>query len=282
MNEMARAKKSFFNKAIILFLLLFLVFRGVLYAAEKDYIALPGNVYNVVSMFLTIALTLIIINGVIRLTVDRVFNMFKKEMEIEQRIFITKLYSVFIYSIGGAYILYETGVQTTEITIFLGLITTGVAFAIRDIILSFFAWLIILTKRPFRIGHVVSTSDDFGVVERIGTFFVTLKTSQNFLVKVPNKNFLDKNTKNYGKNNISGALRLPVKTYSKDMQTKLNKMKKEGFEVYIDSDGKDFFLDINYSTEFGSENETRSNIIKSLQKKYPEIFISKPVEKNLN
>ncbi len=269
-------KKTFFNKAIIIFFVLFALVESVLYFYKRGDIYLPANIASILDFVMITALTLLLINLLLRFTVGKIFSFFEDEMEIEQRIFISKLYSILIYAIGISFIIYRAGVQITEITIFLGLVATGIAFAIRDIILSFFAWLIILTKKPIRIKDVISVGDEvIGQVDRIGTFFITLKKADKTLIKIPNKNLLDKHTQNYGKSKLQGQIMLPIKKYPSDMEKTIISLSEklgEFTKINVDSDGKDFFLTIQYSVDFKEEREFRTRLILTAQKQHPKIF----------
>ncbi len=268
-------KKKFFNKAIGLFLAIITILGTLWYLDYREIITIPDNVSSAFALIMIIVVTLFFINLVLRLTVGRIFNFFKDEMEIEQRIFITKLYTIFIYSVGISFILYQIGLSLNQLTIFLGLIATGIAFATRDIILSFFAWLIVLTKKPFKITDVICVGEDgTGVVERIGTFFITLNNGRT-LIKVPNKTLLEKNTKNYGKDKVSGEIKLPIKNIPSNLNKKLKELEKEmpeSAKISIDTDGLNFFVSIVYSTDFQNEIDIRSELILKVQKKYPELF----------
>lgn len=268
-------RKKFHNKAIGIFLSLFAVLGVFWYLDYKEIFIIPENVASTMTLVMITVFTLFFINLVLRLTAGKVFNFFSDEMEIEQRIFITKLYTIFIYAVGISFILYQIGLSLNQLTIFLGLITTGIAFATRDIILSFFAWLIVLTKKPFRIKDVISVDEDgTGVVERIGTFFITLDTGI-ILIKVPNKTLLEKNTKNHGKGTISGVIKLPLKSMPAGLDKKIKELEKEmpeNAKVSIDSDGLNFIVLINYKCEFENELTFRSKLILKVQKKYPDLF----------
>ncbi|MGM5482915.1 MAG: mechanosensitive ion channel family protein [Nanobdellota archaeon] len=269
-------KKSFFNKAIVIFLGLFLSLEGVVYLQKKGFVQLPISIIGAINLILVTTLTLFIINLILRFTVDSVFNFFKKEMEIEQRIFITKLYSVLVYAIGISFILYKAGVGINDIAIFLGLITTGVAFAIRDVILSFFAWMIILAKKPIRIGDIIGTTEYTGTVTRIGTFFVTLEEKKYRKVKIPNKTFLDKHIFNYGKDKVSGELRLTLKDFEIDVNKLISNiksaLKKYEVDVHFDTDGKDLFIKLSYKIKPEKEDDFRTNAILKIYEKHPQLF----------
>jgi small-conductance mechanosensitive channel len=57
---------------------------------------------------------------------------------------------------------------------FLGLLTAGLAVALRDPIVNFFGWLFIITNRPFEMGHRIEIGPNKGDVLDIQFFKFTL------------------------------------------------------------------------------------------------------------
>ena len=177
--------------AVLLTLIVLLLLLGLLYLDKGDLLRLPQTIGRIFRHLLLIVGTLFAITLVLRLTMKRFYRLFD---EPEERIFYSKIYSWSLYSIGLLVILHHFGVSLGNITLFLGLIATGLAFAIREVLLSFFAWLILLRKKPFRIGDYIRIGEDEGKVLHIGTFFVLLdKTTQlpEDFTRVPNRLFLD-------------------------------------------------------------------------------------------
>ncbi|MEQ8531094.1 MAG: mechanosensitive ion channel, partial [Imperialibacter sp.] len=168
---------------------------------------------------------LITVTIILRFTENRVFRFNDDEVDIEQRILFTKIYSTTLYLLVAAVVFWRMGLEIGNITIFLGLITTGVAFAVRDVINSYFTWFIILTKHPFRIGDYVKIGDEAGTVERIGTFFVTLQNPGAIdFIKVPNNTLLSKAIINMGKNRVMHTVKFPIKTIPADIQARMDKI----------------------------------------------------------
>lgn len=267
---MAKQRFGFINKSILVFMLLLIVAAGLLIMHVKGYINIEPAI-EVVKFFLSTAIIIVITSIVLRSTVGHIFNLFQKDLDVEQRILLTKVYTISIYTLGVSVVLYMAGVGLSEITLFLGLIATGIALAVRDIIMSFFIWLIVLTKRPFRIGDVISSAEDTGIVDRIGTFYITLNVRnghESHIVRVPNKMLLDRNLKNHGKNMITGEMKLPILSPPKDLNTWLKDVRKNMDQetvINLDMD-KDLQLIVRYRCEYGIDKKTE--ILSKLFSKY--------------
>ncbi|MFN7945140.1 MAG: mechanosensitive ion channel family protein [Blastocatellia bacterium] len=68
----------------------------------------------------------------------------------------------------------------------LGITSVAIGFAFKDILQNFFAGILILWRRPFRIGDEIRTKDFEGTVEDINTRSTWLKTYDGERVIVPN------------------------------------------------------------------------------------------------
>ncbi len=96
----------------------------------------------------------------------------------------------FIYiallAVGGITILDTIGLPLATLVTVLGVIGIGISLALQDILKNFFAGTYLLFERPFRIGDVVQVKDQRGTVETIGVRTITLRTTDNVQVMVPN------------------------------------------------------------------------------------------------
>lgn len=68
----------------------------------------------------------------------------------------------------------------------LGITSVAIGFAFKDILQNFFAGILILWRRPFRIGDEIRTKDFEGTVEDINTRSTWIKTYDGERVIVPN------------------------------------------------------------------------------------------------
>ncbi|TVR72398.1 MAG: hypothetical protein EA408_06780 [Marinilabiliales bacterium] len=190
----------FLSVSVAVTLLLLLILGALSYLHLENIIHLSDNLNRVINSVTLVIGTLFTASLLLRLTIKRVYNLFD---EPEERIFYSKIYSWSLYSIGVFVILYHFGVSLGNITIFIGLLTTGLAFAVRDVLLSFFGWIILLRKQPFRIGDYIKIGDDEGKVLHIGTFYVLLDRTHELpdvYTRVPNRLFLEKSISKLGKN----------------------------------------------------------------------------------
>lgn len=135
------------------------------------------------------------------------------EVPLEQYILLSTLLRFGIFIIPVLMVLNQFGLSLNNITLILGLLTTGLAFAIRDILVSLLAWLMILIRQPFRLGHVICIGEDTGKVVSIDTFFVTLNLdlrSDGNLVRIPNRLFLEKPVLLHPENQIRDEIHWPL------------------------------------------------------------------------
>jgi len=258
----------------IFFLLIFLgLEEGTKWAVRNSYFSIPRELNYIFDIALWIFGSLIAVTVLLRLTENRVFRYKEDEIEIEQRILFTKIYSSTLYMLAAAFVFYKLGWKIGDITIFLGLVATGVAFAVRDIINSYFAWFIILTKNPFRIGDYIKVGDDAGIVDRIGTFYITLQNPGAVdFIKVPNNSLLSKPIVNMGKNRVIHTMKFPIRNIPADIQDRLNKLdalaatislEKPGPKAQLQADGSVMYINMVMPLPFGQLTKRTEFIAKA-------------------
>jgi len=226
------------NKLIIVLGLFLLTITTLIMANTKGWITLNSGLLATIRIISIILWSYFVASVFIKFTHTRVHKLFDESVEIEQRILLSKFYTFIIYSLATAYVLWKMGVTLANITIFLGLIATGLAFALREIILPFFVWFMLLTKKPFRIGDYILIGEDEGKVKHIGTFFVFLEpinTEINETIKIPNKLFLEKRIVNYGGMNIPIVIKIPITAADlKESNIKIQEIKKNILKIFPD------------------------------------------------
>ena len=248
----------------IILLSLIVVVAELLYLAiRRDMITFNPILVRALEVVFSFVISLLVITVILRLTQNRVFNMFRKEMEIEQRIIISKLYSIALYSIAFLVAFWRAGVSLGNLTLFVGLIATGFAFAIRDLLLSFFAWFIILNKKPFQMGDYIKIGNEMGLVTRIGTFFFTLETgTPGEFIKVPNSLVLTNPIQNKGEERFKEVVKVKLTSMPENMEEKISELgtflrsrvpDKELVKVRLDADEKNWYLVASYFISFKQE-----------------------------
>ena len=90
--------------------------------------------------------------------------------------------------IGGlvASVVVFPSVRPADVLAFLGLGGVAVGFAFKDIFQNFFAGLLILFRRPFRLGDQIRTGELEGTVEDINLRATVIKTYDGERVIIPN------------------------------------------------------------------------------------------------
>jgi small-conductance mechanosensitive channel len=206
----------------------------------------------------------------LKITSNKILNVFAINVHAEHKILLGKIYSIGVYSFTTLIVFWELGVTMENIAIVLGLSATGIAFAIRDFILSYLVWFILLTKRPFKIGDYIRIGEDEGVVQHIGTFHVLLNHSPTAFedyIRIPNKLFLEKSVYNMGRSKIPLIVTVPIKNPTVQISKKMVKLNKElskfcndGLEIFLSSDKENFVLRIETLAEPTKKDYLRSKI----------------------
>jgi MscS family membrane protein len=251
-------------KTIILLTLILIVSELIYLGFREEIITIDPVIIKFVEVFLTLIISLLIISVILRFTSNRVWTMFEKEMELEQRIIISKLYSVSLYSLALLITFWKAGVSLGNLTLFIGLIATGFAFAIRDLLLSFFAWFIILNKKPFQMGDYIKIGEESGLVTRIGTFFFRLDLQANDeFIKIPNSQIMTKSIFNRGEGKFREEIKFALKHIPEDLEQKLNTLNtfirtrsifKENVKSTLISDTLGWYIYISYPTNFKQDH----------------------------
>ncbi|MCA9709606.1 MAG: mechanosensitive ion channel [Myxococcales bacterium] len=77
-----------------------------------------------------------------------------------------------------------------------GTVAVSVGFAIKDVVASFIAGIMIMIDRPFQVGDRVSFGGQYGDITAIGLRSVRLQTLDDNTVTIPNNKFLNEITAN--------------------------------------------------------------------------------------
>ncbi len=261
---------KFLSISLVVTLVTLIILQLLLFLHRENFIELPTRLIAILGNISLVIAVLFFSSLLLRLTIKRIARFFD---EPEEKIFYSKIYSWTIYTIGIFYILGHFGVSPGNITIFVGLLATGLAFAVRDVLLSFFGWIILLRKKPFRIGDYIKIGEDEGTVEHIGTFFVLLDKAHEFpegYTRVPNRLFLEKSITKLGKNKLHEHIFFLLAGIPENKSEMLSHLKddiqqlltdKEFILPYIDMRNEKLYLDVEYQVSFNKKQEIRSNVV---------------------
>ncbi len=93
-----------------------------------------------------------------------------------------------------------------------GAIAIGVGFGSQNLMNNFISGLILLIERPIKVGDIIETDGNAGVVEQIGGRSTQIRTFNNIHMIVPNSAFLEKSVINWtlSDNMIRSSIRVGV------------------------------------------------------------------------
>lgn len=83
------------------------------------------------------------------------------------------------------------GIHTTSLVAIIGAAGLAVGLALQGSLSNFAAGVMIITFRPFRVGHFIEAGGVKGIVEEISIFHTILRTPDNLQVIVPNSKIND-------------------------------------------------------------------------------------------
>lgn len=100
---------------------------------------LPTIISSLLQLLPSIILPYFVAAIIIRISLRKVANIFTETVSAEHKILLSKLYAGIWYIAATVFVLWELGARAEHLTLFLGLSATGIALALRDIIVSFLA-----------------------------------------------------------------------------------------------------------------------------------------------
>ncbi len=91
----------------------------------------------------------------------------------------------------------KLGINTTSLAAVLAAAGLAIGLSLQGSLSNFAAGVMLISFRPFKKGDYVEAAGSAGTVDDISIFTTTLKTPDNRVLIVPNKNILDNNIINY-------------------------------------------------------------------------------------
>ncbi|MDD4049665.1 MAG: mechanosensitive ion channel family protein [Candidatus ainarchaeum sp.] len=199
---------------------------------------------------------------------------------------LKSLIKIFLFIIAVLLVLSNFGYNISALLAGLGIGGLALAMASKDIVENFLAGIVIFIEKPFKIDDVLTTKDGAGTVEEIGIRSTKVRTFDNTLIVVPNRelsSFAVENISQRRARKENFTLGLTYGTSLKKMEEGkkivtniLNKNKnveKDSFYVTFESFG-DFSLNIrviywipgNYDVYMKTKDEVNTAIKKEFEK----------------
>ena len=128
------------------------------------------------------------ISGMLKKHSDKFIKTLLEKSNIDKSVatFLRSAFSIFYYIILGYILIGFLGINLSSITTFLGAASIVLGFAFKETLGNICGGLIILTFKPFKVGHIIEYEKYIGEVKSIELFYTRIKTAQNELVIIPN------------------------------------------------------------------------------------------------
>jgi small-conductance mechanosensitive channel len=270
-----KVKKRFaheqLNRTILLFLIVMLPIIAIDLAGRQEIIPIPDAIVKILEWIIVILVSFGGATLFIRLTINLIAGKFEGIGQPEERILFSKLYILLVYVLATVIVFLHIGIGIQNVALFLGLTATGFAFAIRDVVLSYIIWFILLTKKPFKIGDYINVAGEEGQVKHIGMFYVLIDPSPDTYAdytKVPNKVFLEKPIHNYGSYKFLSTFDLYLKSVPTDMIDRLERIRDKGSTLkgadatfFLNSDSDGVKITVEFKTAYEDRNILRDRLM---------------------
>ena len=139
---------------------------------------------------LKIAIIIVVlkISGMLKKYVDKLLKSIMEKAKMDKSIssFLMSAFSILYYVALTYTLIGFLGIDVSSISAFLGAAGIVLGFAFKETLGNICGGLIILTFKPFSVGHMIEYKNYTGEVKSIELFYTRIKTPQNELVIIPN------------------------------------------------------------------------------------------------
>jgi len=179
------------------------------------------------------------ISGMLKKYVDKLLKSIMEKAKMDKSIssFLMSAFSILYYVALTYTLIGFLGIDVSSISAFLGAAGIVLGFAFKETLGNICGGLIILTFKPFRVGHMIEYKNYIGEVKSIEIFYTRIKTPQNELVIIPNGMITSNELRNMTKEKVR---RLDLKigvSYKSDI-LKVKKLLKEIIDEEIKGQDK--------------------------------------------
>ena len=188
---------------------------------------------------IAIILVALKISGMLKKYVDKLLKSIMEKAKMDKSIssFLMSAFSILYYVALTYTLIGFLGIDVSSISAFLGAAGIVLGFAFKETLGNICGGLIILTFKPFRVGHMIEYKNYIGEVKSIELFYTRIKTPQNELVIIPNGMITSSELRNMTKEKVK---RLDLKigvSYKSDI-LKVKKLLREIIDEEIKGQAK--------------------------------------------
>jgi len=143
---------------------------------------------GIISFFLAILITAIVVRGIRYLLEDEIFPRIKLSRGVPGAISMVVRYTLVAFGIYVA--LSAAGIDLGKFGLIAGALGVGIGFGLQGVVYNFIAGLILAFERPIQKGDTIELGTLFGDVISIGVRASTVRTYDGSEVIVPNGNLI--------------------------------------------------------------------------------------------
>ena len=179
------------------------------------------------------------ISGMLKKYVDKLLKSIMEKAKMDKSVssFLMSAFSILYYVALTYTLIGFLGIDVSSISAFLGAAGIVLGLAFKETLGNICGGLIILTFKPFRVGHMIEYKNYIGEVKSIELFYTRIKTPQNELVIIPNGMITSSELRNMTKEKVK---RLDLKigvSYKSDI-LKVKKLLREIIDEEIKGQDK--------------------------------------------
>jgi len=170
---------------------------------EKSQIRLVGYAENLIKKVI-LAFAILLLSFILKALVGVIFKRLHFYLTAQRKAFILQLIRLLINAVTIIAILLVFFSQLISALPYFAIFATALAFAMRDVILSVIAWLIIGTKDGYKVGHYLHIDNLWGTVIEINPFNTIVRQGgmsgqTGRLLTFPNKKIFETFLENWSK-----------------------------------------------------------------------------------
>ena len=166
------------------------------------------SVGGLVSAVVVIVLTVFVVRLVRFVLSEEVAPRFRIDTGAAES--VITLTSYVVYGTGIAFAASAAGLSGTQVTVVIGALSVGIGFGLQNIVSNFVSGLILMFERPIKVGDTVQTTDNSGIVTRIGIRASTIRSFSGAEIAVPNADLISKEVVNWTRSDKIRRIEVPI------------------------------------------------------------------------
>ena len=174
------------------------------------------TVERIISTVLLITVCLIVIKLLISIA-KRTTKRFEADTAV--RNFILLIIRVVLYFVGILFVGDYMGLPMTSLLAVFSVAGLAVSLSLQDQLSNVFGGFMIILNKPFRTNDVITVAGQTGCVINITLTYTTLKTGDNAIIYIPNKDASTQNIVNFSREGIRRVSAVVTASYDSKPET---------------------------------------------------------------